>query len=275
MITVQIMGGLGNQLFQIITLISYAIDNKVEFYFENEIKEGTRKTTYWNNFLTSLQRYIKSIQNNNIPVLRWYQHHYVKLPQLHNKNINCKLIGYFQSPKYFYHNIDKIKSILEIENSKEKIKNKTNYDYDNTVSLHFRLGDYKHLQEHHRLLTIDYYLKSLEKLINDTNKNNWNILYFFEENDKILVEEKINILKSKFNKLNFIGINNKLEDWEQILSMSLCKHNIIANSTFSWWGAFFNTNKSNVYYPSKWFGPKLENNKMDDLFLNDWVKIDI
>ena len=51
-----------------------------------------------------------------------------------------------------------------------------------------------------------------------------------------MIDKNINILKEKYDKLNFIGIDHKLDDWEQMICMSLCKHNIIANSIFSWWG---------------------------------------
>ena len=58
--------------------------------------------------------------------------------------------------------------------------------------------------------------------------------------------------------------------------MSLCQHNIVANSSFSWWGAYFNQNPSKIVtYPSKWFGPAHGNNKTDDLFPESWVKINI
>jgi hypothetical protein len=64
-----------------------------------------------------------------------------------------------------------------------------------------------------------------------------------------------------------------LEDWEQMLLMSLCNHNIIANSTFSWWGAYLNDNPGKIVcYPEHWFMPEVKKD-VTDLFEEDWIKI--
>jgi hypothetical protein len=85
------------------------------------------------------------------------------------------------------------------------------------------------------------------------------------------VEKKIEVLKQEFP-LEFVRGGSGLEDWEQMLQMSLCKHNIMANSTFSWWAAYFNTNKNQkVVYPYVWFGPRSNHHDTKDLFPVCWV----
>jgi hypothetical protein len=75
------------------------------------------------------------------------------------------------------------------------------------------------------------------------------------------------------NTFTFEQADNNLDDWEQMILMSLCQHNIIANSTFSWWGAYFNNNPNKIVcYPETWFGKKARHN-IKDLFLSDWKMI--
>ena len=93
--------------------------------------------------------------------------------------------------------------------------------------------------EYHNILPKKYYLDSIEYILqNDKSitNNRCEIIYFCEDGDIEVVETIILNIKSEYNNISFIKVNYLLKDWEQILLMSLCKHNIIANSTFSWWG---------------------------------------
>jgi hypothetical protein len=123
-------------------------------------------------------------------------------------------------------------------------------------------------------MSIEYYEKALETFCFDFSHDKWTVLYFCEENDIKYVNERINYLQSKFTNLLFMKAPI-LDDWEQMLLMSLCQHHIIANSTFSWWGAYFGVNKyKKVYYPSTWFGPALSYNNVKDLIPEQgWILI--
>jgi hypothetical protein len=211
------------------------------------------------------------------------------------------LNGYFQSYKYFEDNYDLIYRLLNIEKKKiiliEKLnKSKANYndvngneflsnmyelELNNYISMHFRIGDYKYIQDYHPLTTYEYYENSLNNFIKIKNFQDINIdnlsltiLYFCEDKDIDDVLLIINKLKIKFNNFNFKRAP-ELEDWEQMLLMSLCENNIIANSSFSWWGAYFNNNKNKiVFYPNIWFG-SLANHNTKDLCPKNWYKIDV
>ena len=283
--TVEIMGGLGNQLFQVCALIAYSIRTKTPFFFENKpITCGDRKKYYWDTpLLNRLKGFIRSPLHPKQQVL--YKEpffHYTPIPQV-NKVNNIKLVGYFQSAKYFQDYKDVIFRMLKLKETQQYIKEKISpylptTEFSNIVSLHFRVGDYAHQPHNHPLMPIDYYEKALEKLLNDdpTGKKDWFILYFCEENDIKYVNEKINFLKQKanFQEMTFIKVPPHLEDWEQMMTMSLCKHHIIANSSFSWWGAWLNENENKVVIaPKIWFRNEEVQKQTLDLIPEKWVRI--
>ena len=174
-----------------------------------------------------------------------------------------------QEPADLYKLID-----LDIQINNVKDKYKEIYDFENTISLHFRLGDYKDKKHYHPILSVEYYINSLEYILyknNDKSNIIWNVLYFYEENDKDIITKNICQLQKHFlNKLNFISINSDIVDYEQMLLMSLCKHNIIANSTFSWWGAYLNKSfEKIVCAPKIWFGKTVSHNTKD-LYYPEW-----
>jgi hypothetical protein len=281
MISCKLCGGLGNQLFQIFTAIAYAIKYSKPFFFLNNHQLGngcTIRYTYWETFLTALKPFLKNM--NEIPQLMFINERdfkYQELPENFDKNYGTLLVGYFQSPKYF----DKCKvmicKLLKIDLKRLIVKEKVKIDFENTItiSLHFRFGDYKKYPDIYPLLDYGYYYNSLLYIINelDIRDKPISILYFCEDESVLESEVIINELKKKYIGIKFERANPKLLDWEQLLLMSLCEHNIIANSTFSWWGAYLNENVGKIVcYPEKWF--MLEANKdTSDLFLEDWVPI--
>ena len=275
MIYLLLKGGLGNQLFQIFTMISYSLRENCNFklpYFSF----CKRKNTYWDTLFINLKDNI--IDYTNVQIHK----RYLETDFIYNDlepfdtNSNLLLDGYFQSYKYFVNNYETICELIQLYEIKNKvipIYNNLITNTNTTISIHFRLGDYKEIQDFHPILTYEYYYKALKYLIK--NNENYNVLYFCEQPDKDLVEFIIFRLKKQFVNINFILCPFDIEDWKQMLLMSLCNNHIIANSTFSWWGAYFNNREKKVCYPSIWFGKKLQHHNLKDLFPNDWIEIKI
>lgn len=284
MITCNLMGGLGNQLFQIFTTIAYAIRSKNAFMFANIEKMGggecTLRYTYWNTLLSKLKPFLKNKEEfPNLNIIKEERFHYTPI----DSSLICKkdvcLCGYYQSYKYFQEYFNTICKIIQLEDMKQKILQKFNYNsnfLDNSISLHFRFGDYKKLQYCHPLMNYFYYEDALQYIKDTTIElTDKNILYFCEEEDIEQVEQIIHNLKAKFNNFHFTRVSNDLEDWQQMLLMSCCHYNVIGNSSFSWWGAYFNNNPTKIVcYPSIWFGPTISHDTKD-LCPTEWIKISV
>ena len=278
MITCNLMGGLGNQLFQIFTTISHAMNLKVRFDFIDIYKLGGVQTivrpTYWDNFLIKLKPFTSKVFPQMI-LEKESGFNYSDLNLYKHKNENICLYGYFQSHKYFLENFYTICKMIGLEDIKKSVINKSGFTQDvlnDTISLHFRLGDYKKIQQYHPIMTYEYYKKSLDYFkIREQLKSN--ILFFCEEEDIEDVNETIAKLKTEFPSVNFIRASNDLSDWEQMILMSCCRDNIIANSSFSWWGAHFNMNPYKIVcYPAIWFGDAAGHDTRD-LCPMEWNKI--
>ena len=232
--TVNYCGGLGNQLFQIFTLLSYCIDTKKTpvLEFSEQSPSVTTRLTYWKTVFSYFNNF-HSLTKGDYYIRESDAFTYTELPKL---NGNVILEGYFQSYKYFENNIGLIKSLLGFEEKIADIKLKflttylQKYEDEVIVSVHFRIGDYKKLQEHHPILPPSYYEKATSLLSHRKVK----ILYFCEEEDIGMVEQEyIPVLSAH----EIVRVSSDIPDWEQMFLMSLCDWNIIANSTFSWWGS--------------------------------------
>ena len=280
MITCNLMGGLGNQLFQIFATISNAINHKLIFAFIDIDKLGGGQTiirhTYWDNFLIKLKPFTSKAFPQMV-IVKEKEFKYNPINLQINKGKDICLYGYFQSYKYFVENFNVICRIIGLEEIKKNIVQKsafTQEQLNNTVSLHFRLGDYKKIQQYHPIMKFEYYRKAIG-LLQIKEPSRKNILYFCEEEDLADVNETIDELKVDFPMVNFIRASNDLSDWEQMILMSCCRDNIIANSSFSWWGAQFNLNPyKTVYYPALWFG-EAAGHDTRDMCPIDWVKITV
>jgi hypothetical protein len=271
------MGGLGNQLFQIFATINYSIENNTNAQFLDVSQVGSRKTA-WKTLLVGLHPMLTNKLPENKVMIKEPNFHYSELLVIKNQHV--ALYGYFQSEKYFLANYRKIYDLIRMDDRKRevfaKIETITTYVTSTnaiTISMHFRIGDYKNIQQFHPLMTLEYYYKSLQHIISVIDKP-IRVIYFCEEVDLFNVHEIIYELQNRFPDCTFVRCSNLLDDWEQMIYMSLCNHNIIANSTFSWWGAYFNDNANKIVcYPANWFGPSLCHNNTNDLCPSKWKKI--
>jgi hypothetical protein len=281
MLTCNLQGGLGNQLFQIYTTIAHAERTNSKFFFLNikELKGSvTDRYTYWETFFSTLKPYLldpELIDKTNLVIIKEKGFTY-SLLSINNLSKIRILSGYFQSFKYFDNNFSDINRLLKIDILKVDLTNKylKLINEDTPISMHFRLGDYKKLPDHYTILGVEYYKTALNYLI--TNKTlEKTVLYFCEEPDLEEVDNMIQHIRMDFPGLTFVRADPELADWEQLILMSLCKHNIIANSTFSWWGAYLNTSREKIVVcPLTWFGSRLQqSHNLKDLFPEKWIKI--
>jgi hypothetical protein len=282
------MGGLGNQLFQIFTALAYGINTgrRVIFPHSDLLTVGRPRPTYWETLLQSLKMMTTAnpkleMTNHDLTQCIHYHEpgfHYSFLPYLQEKNVMLK--GYFQSPLYFDQHKDTIFRMIRLEKQQATIRDTYSQylavDADTLlVSIHFRLGDYKYIQDRHPVMPLQYYRRALEKIVSPLATNiAVKVLYFCEEEDNEAVKDTIEQLLMTFPNIVFQKVCDGIADWEQMLMMSCCQVNIIANSSFSWWSGYFNTHpEKQVYYPSSWFGLALKHN-LKDLFPASWQKIE-
>jgi hypothetical protein len=275
-ICIIVLGGLGNQLFIIFAIISYYLDNKCKDYILYMRDNGYRKY-YWDTIFSNISHKV----SNEITITEKYKEpffHYNEIPIFNNDTL---LDGYFQSHKYFEHNINKIRRIIGID---EKINNVLikypEYTVNNTISIHYRMGDYLNLHFHHPVQKTKYYIDALNTLISKgVDIYDYDILYFCEENDDERVNdynlEINNALKESTGKdLRYKKVSDTIQDWEQLLIMTSSKHYIIGNSTFSWFGAYLSSSiEPIICYPEYWFGPGYDGTNTYDLFPDSWIKI--
>jgi glycosyltransferase involved in cell wall biosynthesis len=258
-------GGLGNMMFQIAAAINLAIENNMTPSFPNLYKhlEYLDDDKIYNNSLNHAGEYLKIFESLDVTqplgkeAIISYPFYYEK-PKLQK---DSRIIeGFFQSEKYFSKHSEEIKKMLKIPPSvyQEIRKKYSNLLDHNTTSIHVRRGDYLDFPDHHTVLGTDYYEKAIQIL----PKSDFYLVF----------SDDIPWCKENFKGEKFVFIENE-RDYVELYLMSLCSNNIIANSSFSWWGAWLNPNNDKkVVAPNKWFGSKI-GEKIEDIIPNTWIKI--
>ena len=174
--------------------------------------------------------------------------------------------GYFQSANFFNNikDIHKIFSFQEEKISKQSKEILTFIQQCNAVSIHIRRGDYLvkcHKDNFGGICTTEYYQKAIDIMCSKVA----NPYFFIFSNDIEWCKQNI-----KLPHIYYVNCNKGKDSWQDMFLMSKCKHNIIANSTFSWWGAYLNENPQKII-----ISPSKLTNRGDspNLFPDNWIKL--
>ena len=263
-------GRLGNQLFQFASTFGIArkMGYEVKFPSENmfspsieDFKDGIRREVTFD-----IPKCFNVPEDLLCPIdeIRKHVEWGIQEPHFHFSDImfdipdNMDLIGYYQTDKYFSHCEEELRKVLTFRND----LNVDKFFLDqNTVSIHVRVGDYAGLQEFHPVCEPDYYESALNHFLDKD--------YLF-----VIFSDDINYAHEIFGDQGNIKYADPDTDFNHLQLMSLCKHNIIANSSFSWWGAWLNKNpEKRVIAPQKWFGPAYDGvHNTKDLYCEGWIK---
>jgi hypothetical protein len=278
------------QLFAVFAILSYYFDNKCvdyKFYVREDAKPNTM---FWDTIFSNISSKVCTY-NNNLMVYRMALNYvYEEIPVFPDDTI---FDGYFRCPKYFAHNIEKIKSLLGFE---EKINNVLakypEYSTNKTIVIQQVVncdlqghpefaGHNHHLQLYQVVHKPKYFIEAFKVLLEcGVDIYDYDILYLCKETDNKMVDyynQEINKgLKELTGKdLRYKKVADKIPVWEKLFITTSAKHHIIPNSPFAWFGAYLTTSKDAIVcYPKTWLGPKFDGTiAEDDLYPNSWYKI--
>lgn len=286
MIVVQLKGGLGNQMFQI------ALGKKLEYLgkkvlfdinqIESRIDEHNITKSYEVfdiDLDVASSKDIDSMSDTNTDLYNKIRrkifgckktHYFEKNFGDEDKEIyslsDAYLDGYWQSYKYFDDCSNIITDLFKFKpltDDKNKYYEDKILSCENPVSVHFRLGDYctkENIQYFGNICTEEYYSKGITFLQNKFN----NVTFFIFSNDMKYAERFL-------DKKNYcvVDCNDEKNAWKDMYLMSICKSNIVANSSFSWWGAWLNRNNNKtVIAPEKWINGR----DMKNICPDSWVR---
>ena len=303
MIIVNLKGGLGNQMFQYacgralslrrkdilkLDVTGYGrtagIDTPRQYALKAfNIDESFANSSEINNLKYPLGIFSKGWRFVKAKVFRQYNVNFSSsMFDRLNKKSNVFMDGFWQTEKYFSDQADTLRKDFtlretmssEAQRILEEIKSSSTVS-SSSISLHIRRGDYvsdKNAQKTFSGITLDYYKEAVRYIENTyTNQNKKQILHIFLFSDDI---EWVRQNLSLSHTMTFVSLppNAKNRDAEEIVLMSSCDHNIIANSSFSWWGAWLNQNPSKIIVAPKVWSKKEQWNYRD-IIPTSWIRI--
>lgn len=292
MIVVKLIGGLGNQMFQYAAGKALALHHQTKLFIDKTDLEKDAGGAYTQRkfelscfnitaelatekelslFSANDSNKIQRVFNRFFPSVKkqvvFTESGHLFHPSFFKTPVNTYLNGFWQTEKYFLNCQEEIRKEFTLKSllpaQIQELLNKINSG--NSVSLHIRRGDYvtlKSANQFHGLIGMEYYKQATEFIA--SQKGNINVFVFSD--DLTWCQENI-----KLNcPVHFVQHQAGAE-FDMFL-MSRCSHNIIANSSFSWWGAWLNNNPNKiVVIPAHWFAGKKSSDM--DIVANGWKVI--
>jgi hypothetical protein len=266
-------GRLGNQMFQFAATVGIARKANQLFAFPKEnteipsvedFKDGIRREVYFD-----LPKYFPNVERTLAPLEQIQTYHIAQEPYFHfcpdlfTVPDQTNLMGYFQTEKYFEHCSDLILGFFQFD---KDIKKQAENNFPSFpvkleyVSIHLRRGDYAGLQQFHPVMDADYYFDAMTQFMDGD--------YCF-----LIFSDDIQYAKELFGEQENIVYIEGNDPAVDMCMMTMCDHNVIANSSFSWWGAWLNDNTNKkVIAPKRWFGPAYKGvHDTKDLYPQSWI----
>lgn len=175
--------------------------------------------------------------------------------------------GYWQNEKYFKKISESIRELFSFKRELN-VRNKSLYDFitstKDAVGIHVRRGDYSQNPLYNGICEIDYYKEAISYILSQRGSSS----FFIFSNDIGWCKEHFSYLLDGFY-IKYIDWNKGEDSYIDMQLMSACNHNIISNSSFSWWAAWLNKNPDKIVVsPKKWL-----NKECGDIQLENWVKL--
>jgi hypothetical protein len=274
-VTIGNAGRFGNQMFQLAALIGIAEKNGYDikipientgnpFTFFDLAKQAAEPTgmELRNPFHIPDEYFIPFADIASVVTNRYQEPFFHFNRQVLDIPDHTDISGFFQSEKYFKHAETQVRKVFtfrpEIKQLAEQELAKVKNDAPR-VSIHVRRGDYVANAANHTVTGMEYYADAINKFF---SKEPYRFVVFSDDPEWC---------KQMFEGGYIVDINNS---YVEMCMMSMCDHHIIANSSFSWWGAWLNPNSTKIVTaPSQWFGPNLRHNSVMDLLPNEWFWI--
>ena len=293
MVISHILGGIGNQMFQYAAgrALSLSTDQThsldLNDFTDYQLHNGFELERVFN-----IDKVVKSTSSNIQELLGWRANSFAKKvlrrspftrlrgpsfvvephfnywPAFFKLDHDCYLYGYWQSEQYFKDFADIIRQDFAFKIPLDERNKQIALDIANTqsVSLHVRRGDYVSDPKNSNIMhicSLEYYRQAINHIIKRIEQP---VFYIFSD-DMAWVKEHLSI---EFPCV-YIDHNSGSESYRDMQLMSLCKHHVIANSSFSWWGAWLNANpEKTVIAPKNWFR---NGNNDSDLIPDEWIRI--